>query len=357
MTVKKQRNGKISFWKFMFSLLIIAYHIGFYYDNSVRIFTGGYIGVEFFFIISGYYLCKKCINHKQIENSKIGLETFNHIFNKIKKLSPYITGLLVMGFPISIFISKLSIYNYSSAIMNLLFIPNPEGQVFSLYVIIWYITAMLIVEAMLFPILIKYKKNYVYNISFLLVFFLLSHMIIRYGNITDPWDYATYSYKGIIRALLDMNIGIMIYGILDRFKRIEFTDFSKFVLTIIEIVGYSSIFYISNMGAYKYDIIMLGIILICLIISFSEKAYLVDFSNNRLFYYMEKLSVPIYINQYILIELLYYFIKQFHLIVPIRYGIVIVIIASIIFAIIYSKFLEYILKHKNKIKSIFILEK
>lgn len=352
MTNKINRNGKISFWKFMFSLLIIAYHVGFYYDNPK--FIGGYIGVEFFFIISGYYLCKKCINYKVIKSDNLGLETFNYIFTKIKKLLPYIIGLWILAFPLSIFVSKLSPYDYSSAVMNLLFIPNPRGKIISLYLITWYITAMLVVESILFPILIKYKKNYVYNFSFLLSFFILSYMMIKFGSITDPWDYATYSYKGIVRALLDINIGIMIYGILDRFKNIEFTDFSKFILTIFEIIGYLSIFYISNLGIYKYDIIMLGIITFCLTITLSEKVYLCDFSNNKLFYYMEKLSIPIYINQYIFIELSCYINKKFNLGITIKKEIIISIIISIVYAIFFNKIIEYILKKKQIIKSIFI---
>lgn len=46
---KEQRYGKISFWKFMFCLLITALHVGELYPESPWIFKAGSIGVEFFF--------------------------------------------------------------------------------------------------------------------------------------------------------------------------------------------------------------------------------------------------------------------------------------------------------------------
>ena len=353
MTALKKHNGKISFWKFIFALLIIAFHVSCYYDNTL-LFKSGYIGVEFFFIVSGYYLCKKCINYKRVTNSKIGVENFKFILKKVKKLLPYMALVFVLSLPISIFIDKLPLRDYVNAFMNFIFLPNLDNKVFTLYGITWYIIAMLIIEAFLFPILLKYKKNYIYNISPLLIILSVSFLIISFGNISNTWEYTIFSYKGLIRAFMDINIGIFIYGLLDGIKKVKLTDFSKFFLTILEIIGFISIFYISCKGIHTYDVLMLIIISICLMISLSNKVYLVDFSNNKIFYYLEKISLPIYLNQFIFIELFEYIKRVFKFKVLVYWEILIVIIVSVIFAMIQLKVFDLIKRNSKKIKAIFI---
>lgn len=56
----KGRNGTIDFFKFLFTIIIVFYHLDNLIDNPAdRITKCGYIAVEFFFIVSGYLLMKK----------------------------------------------------------------------------------------------------------------------------------------------------------------------------------------------------------------------------------------------------------------------------------------------------------
>ena len=59
--MKEKHNGIISFWKFIFSLLILALQGGMMRKDAIYSFKGGSIGVEFFFIVSGYLFCHKCL--------------------------------------------------------------------------------------------------------------------------------------------------------------------------------------------------------------------------------------------------------------------------------------------------------
>ena len=58
----KKHNGIISLWKFIFSLVIMIYHAKIFFpEENIPIFRGGYIGVEFFFLVSGFFLAKKAL--------------------------------------------------------------------------------------------------------------------------------------------------------------------------------------------------------------------------------------------------------------------------------------------------------
>lgn len=52
----KRRNGEIDILRAVFAIIILIYHYHEIYQRSANYFTRGYLGVEFFFLVSGYYL-------------------------------------------------------------------------------------------------------------------------------------------------------------------------------------------------------------------------------------------------------------------------------------------------------------
>ena len=73
----KKHNGIISFWKFVFCMVIIIFHAGEYFIGKQDIlFKYGSIAVEFFFVVSGFLMCKSACAKKRKEKESIGEETF-----------------------------------------------------------------------------------------------------------------------------------------------------------------------------------------------------------------------------------------------------------------------------------------
>ena len=58
--VKTQRNGLIELYRFLFALWVVYYHSFFVVKTNQ--FNHGYIAVEFFFILSGFYLLRSILN-------------------------------------------------------------------------------------------------------------------------------------------------------------------------------------------------------------------------------------------------------------------------------------------------------
>ena len=54
--MKKKRNGRIDFLRFVFALIIVLHHTRYLLGYEHTIFIGGSLGVEFFFLVSGYLL-------------------------------------------------------------------------------------------------------------------------------------------------------------------------------------------------------------------------------------------------------------------------------------------------------------
>ena len=99
----------------------------------------------------------------------------------------------------------------------------------------------------------------------------------------------------------------------EKLKQINFTKFAKILLTIIEIVGFCSILFIVNINEAntKYDSVMLLIIATSITIAFSQQTVLLNHLNNKFVYFLERLSLPLYINQIWIIELLKYLLDKF----------------------------------------------
>lgn len=98
----KDRFGKISLWKFLFSIMIIIFHVGNVLDyNKFRFnFGSGSIAVDFFFVVSGFFFCRKYINY-EIKKS-LGEDSFNYLVNRTSRFIKYIIILLIIAIPFSI---------------------------------------------------------------------------------------------------------------------------------------------------------------------------------------------------------------------------------------------------------------
>lgn len=291
---KSNHNGIISFWKFMFAIMIVIYHFNLGIKYEKAILRNGYIGVEFFFIVSGYLMTKKALNKKE-GCLDIGYETFQYILKKIKGFFPF----MLVAFSITLFINAISkgysLGSIANSIWNLFFLETSGIKTTLVIGQTWYISAMLIAMLILYPLIRRYKKNFVYLIAPVIVIFIGGWISHNYGTL-NGWQYTGVVYKCLLRAFFELALGAILYEISTKMRDINFNKFGSIILTLIEILGFIVTFVIANKTNSKYDFIVLALISISVIIAFSEKTIFYNLTNNKFFYYLEKLSLPIYLN-------------------------------------------------------------
>lgn len=351
--MKKKHNGIISFWKFIFSLLIIVLHLGLKHPNVRYNFRGGSIGVEFFFIVSGYLFCYKCL---KTADTNITENMILFFFNKIKRFIPYIVFLWLFSLPYVILIDKIGINGLITAFYNLIYVPVKNNPLLDIFGITWYIAAMIIAQWLLYPLIVKYKKAFIYYVSPLIVYFGGNYLLIKYGQYAVPWMPSIICFSGLIRALVGINIGMIVFLISNKIKDINFNKFSCFLMTVFEILGYISMFIFANKADahMRFDVLMTIILSICISISFSTKSLLYNISNNKLFYTLEKLSLPLYLNQWAIIMMTEWYINHHHINIGFYYELFIIILISIIIGVIEELLISLYHKKKNNIKKLFI---
>ena len=88
----KPRNNIVELGRFIYSLLVLGYHVQFSYsDDNVDLFENGALAVEFYFLLSGYFLARSL--EKLSKDEKTGLLKKVYLFMKNK-----ITSLLNVHF-------------------------------------------------------------------------------------------------------------------------------------------------------------------------------------------------------------------------------------------------------------------
>lgn len=315
----EKRNGIISFWKFIFAIVIVFFHTHQFYTNTRNpFFSGGYIAVEFFFIVSGYFFAKSLLKSGN-KSKDISKETFNFVFTKIKKFSPYILVAYILSFIIQGYYSHWTLDKYINSICNLLLFNGIGVGKTVMLGQLWYISSMLIVMYFLYPFLKKYKEKYVVSVIPLVITIGISYMFGKYQTLNLPLkQWIGLIHAGIFRGFVEMNIGILIFYISEKLKNVEYTKFGRLVLTAISELSLIAVLVITSFATNykKYDFVMLLMISISVLIMVSKKTLEFNLLSNKFFYYLEKISLPIFINHLVFINIVY-FIDPFKSLSPI----------------------------------------
>lgn len=306
---KTSRNGTISLVKFIAAILIMVYHGGRILIGKNHSFCSptGYILVDLFFMISGYYFYKSIL---KIKDSDIDIykENVNATIKRLKSFLPY---TIIIGFATIILLYFNGLLLRREAMMSIFNIFLFDMSGLSGYTIngpTWYLSAMLIVFFIEMPIIYKNKNVYSKYIAPIITIFGLGYIYKSFPSLNvflTGWN--GFFYNGLIRALVDINIGIVIFEISKYFKeKIEgFNSIKKVIMEIIHILLYLFIIYFvliyKNEGEIDYFTYVITVI--ALVISFSE-SFFSNILDNKLINYLEKLSLPIFINQFFFLDLL-----------------------------------------------------
>lgn len=349
-----KRNGIISLWKFIFSITIILRHCyRLYPNNIVTISKLGYIGVEYFYIISGYFLAINIFNTKKKIN--FGKQTINYIWRFIKKLIPYIIIAYIFLITILFIFNDITI----SGIINSIWYPLLLRQ-FGFNTLnetnpLWYLTSYIISVMILYPLVLKYKKDFIYIASPLIVLFGLGYLNHQYGQTLDHsyqiWE--NFYYTSTLRALIEVNLGFIIYEISNKLKMLKFTNLGKILITIVSesfLIIVLLIILFSNIESIDY-ILLLLISISILLITLNQNLEL-KLLSNKVIFFLEKISVPMYINHVFIII----FISYLNINILPEIESLIIVLITIIFSSIELKIIEILNNKKilNKLTNLII---
>ncbi len=303
----KKRNGEIDLLKFLFSVLIVVFHSkNFVNAGSEKIFTGGAIGVAFFFIVSGYLMVHSAMKINSDSTGEVGQLTVKFIWKKIRGLMPDVYVAWVIAFVVESFIVRntevfAALRKACYGIFELLFLNMAGflgGDVFRVNHVTWYLSAMLIVMAIYYPILLRYKKNFLTLAAPLIVLFLYGYV---YTNIESGFSTPSASVgfirKGLLRAFAEIALGCACYLPAQKLKNLKTTGVFKTAMAVIAFGCYGIVFWQSYDRISTLLYIMMAFVLaVGVVISFSEQTIWHDWLNHPVISWLGAFSFDLYIS-------------------------------------------------------------
>lgn len=309
MASKTVRNGKIEFLRFAFCIFVLLFHCDLdmfgadlTFSHGFSFFRHGYIGVEFFFLVTGYLMAKSALK-KANDTTPLGKSTINFMSNKVLAIFP--AHLIAFGLTyvtICIF-EKLdfagAVQRLFDGLPNLFFVSRTGITHRDIIGVEWYISTMMVALLVIYPLCKKYKQTFTRVIAPILALFIVGYLCHKYSNgfsNVKVWD--VICTKSQLRAIAEICLGAFTFELSQRISNYNLKKSDKIALTIVEILCYGATFYyIISQIELKYDVYFLFILALGVAISFSGVTLTNSMFNNKLSYFLGKLSLPIYLCQ------------------------------------------------------------
>ncbi|MCC8063654.1 MAG: acyltransferase [Clostridiales bacterium] len=313
----KQKNGKIELMRFVFCVCIVLFHIAvidnIFPDTKIRIgplcfFYRGYLGVEYFFLVSGALMAKSVRSRIRKEEAgevapaaSIGDETLGFLWGKVRAILPYhllfcliMLVLLVVGYP----------ENFPSNVLDQflsLFLLHRTGLTTdSVIAGEWYISAMLLVMALYYPLCKKYYLTFTHLVAPFAGVMILGYMYLTVGKLSGADLVNGITYHSNYRALAEIAIGLTCYEVSLVLAQKKFTKGQRLLISCLEGGGYlATLLYICSDFNVEYETIAFFLLCVSVTLSFSQKGLLGEsrLFQNRFCCFLGAISMPVYLCQ------------------------------------------------------------
>ena len=168
----------------------------------------------------------------------------------------------------------------------------------------WYLDVWFMVTFIFYPLLRKHYDVFVKIVCPLLALFVLGYMAHEYDGIAGVDGWTGMFYKCFLRGLSEMALGCSTFSLTRQISRYEFTRFGKKLLGFLEILCYVIVFrYACTEVDVKYSFPVIFVMWIAVILSFSGINPCHGFFDKPVFYWLGRVSLMIYLNQFYAIRL------------------------------------------------------
>ena len=358
-TAISKKNGTIELLRFIFCLCILLFHIEKYLfgepplDEGIHLelFPHGSIGVEFFFLVSGWLMASSIVKMRQRETlDDLGNLTLGFMKKKYFSIFPYHIVALLGTFVVDCYIRNVTlteiVRNFVEMIPNIFLVQMSGLSMYNPNHITWYLSSMLIAMFILFPLTYKY-----YNVMIKIIIPFVSIVVL--GNffyndhaITGVAIWTAFGYKGTIRAFIDISLGMLAYEISKALSSTNISGCKKTLLAVVEFCCYLSTIIFALMTFTKeYEFFALLALFVGIAITFSEVTHTHIF-DNKFCYFLGSFSLPVYLCQLAAINIGVNYTADFS---P-EARVIIVVLLTTVFAALCNVVGNYIIKRTHSSK-------
>lgn len=308
-TKPASRGGMTDLLRFLFCTMILLYHSSSFAPSGVHApGMGGYIGVDFFFIISGVYLAmsaNRIVSSASGEIAKapnVGQDTLRYMIRRLGRIYPeYIIALLI------IVIARVALKPQSlSGIPQSLLRASGEWTMLqqlgyndhNIVGATWYLSALLIASLLLYPLARKYGDGFLYILAPLIFLALFGYTWQNLKTLQTPRTLmGGFVCEGLVRGIMEMALGGWVYGLARRAEGLRLKAIPRAALTLVELAIYVGILVFFLTGTHKDRSNWNAILLLALaqLITQSKLSFTDEYVRGKAFSFLGALSFDIYL--------------------------------------------------------------
>ena len=285
-SILKHRNSEVDFWRLVFAFIVLIHHSHGLCppDPQQYPFVGGYLAVEFFLILTGYFAVQKTVHAKARKTTELHPLLWTAL--KFRGIYPYAVFAIILHYLIYALINKSTLYNMVKSLcyglFEMLLLPATGLYETFLNLPVWYLSAMLLSLPFFFLMLIKLQENTTGVICFFSPLLIYGYFSRTVGHL-DQWNNWTGLFHiSLIRVWAGLCIGWMVFQLSRWISFIQFTAIGKNLLSLIELTSIGIVFiYMFTRTHRRLDFLCVGFIAVAVSIVFSEKASIGRYFSSR----------------------------------------------------------------------------
>lgn len=294
-----RKSYSIEFWRILFTYLVILLHFEGMITSERRYFVCCYLGVEFFFVLSGFFMMRHCMHDSEKSATRA---TTKYIALRFKQLYP------AFLFSCLLVLCRLVVHHKSlGAIpgiikthiwdLSLLWMLIPNNDYFSLHS--WYISAMIVASYFIYWLL-KTKRDFfigfVAPLSIVLIYSYFARF--KYGIDFHITTYTPFVTDGILRAFAGLSVGCVAFCVQQKIQFVKQTLVTKIGLTFCELIVLCLLYKIL-IGRHhgNFDFVAIPLFAVLIVLEFSSLTFFSDLLNRKIFGFWGKATLGAYLNQ------------------------------------------------------------
>ncbi|MDO5476982.1 MAG: acyltransferase family protein [Eubacteriales bacterium] len=317
--VPARKNGSVELLRFLFTTIIILFHINLdLWDQKkvvtvisgipVTFFEHGNIGVEFFFLVTGWLMAKtiwkRCEADALLPKKKQGAwlleETLQFVLHKARAIMPYYLTACLLTPLVRIVTDKAVTTDYFIPRIPSLFLLQRVGLGKPFIGCTWYLSSMMIAMTLAYPLCRRFYRAYTHFAAPVIGMALLGAILLLTGSLGDIEDWFFITYKTNVRAFAEISIGASSYELSRWMNGKVYRTWHRVLLSVTAIVclAASAAYMCSALDA-RYALAVFVLLFVSVTILFSGEGILAKagYFDRPVFYWLGTVSLPMYVSQ------------------------------------------------------------
>ena len=231
-----KRNTSVDFFRFFFIIMICLWH----FSDKVKILYHGYLGVEFFFMLSGMFLYRTYCYHPEINALNYTTRRFVRFFPK------YIICLIPIFVLVNYqWLKEVSLTSVTDIILRfisegLMLQSNglfPSGSNYPM----WFLSVLLLGGGIIYSILRTERRRAIGFIFPLLIVFSYMYIFSDHKSCIERWGHPNGFYIPFVRGMADICMGVMLMTVISNKKallekKIKTVNFASIISLIFLVI-------------------------------------------------------------------------------------------------------------------------